>query len=125
MPKKKPTTKSASKAELSKPSAKPNGTVDHRRQEVRQTVKNACDQLNSEGVDARNYVEQLAWLFFLKAFDEAETRREQEAEFDDSPYRRRLSGEFAWSSWAAKTDHPDEMLEFVDGNEAVKPSHDR
>ena len=54
-----------------------NGT-DHRRLEVQQIVKNACDQLNSEGVDARNYVEQLAWLFFLKAFDEAETRKEEE-----------------------------------------------
>ncbi len=41
---------------------------DHRRQGVRQAVKNACDQLNQEGVDARNYVEQLARLFFLKAF---------------------------------------------------------
>jgi len=27
---------------------------DHRRQEVQQIVKNACDQLNQEGVDARN-----------------------------------------------------------------------
>ena len=89
--------------------------VDHRRQEVRQIVKNACDQLNSEGVDARNYVEQLAWLFFLKAFDEAETRREQEAAFDDKAYQRRLGGAFAWNSWASKTDHPDEMLHFVDG----------
>ena len=53
--------------------------TDHRRQEVQQIVKNACDQLNQEGVDARNYVEQLAWLFFLKAFDEAESRREEEA----------------------------------------------
>ncbi|MCD0458672.1 class I SAM-dependent DNA methyltransferase [Roseiconus lacunae] len=97
-----------------------NGSVDHRRQEVQQIVKNACDQLNSEGVDARNYVEQLAWLFFLKAFDEAETRREEEAAFDDAPYERRLSGEYAWSSWASKTDHPDEMLEFVDGKLWIK-----
>lgn len=88
---------------------------DHRRQEVRQAVKNACDQLNQEGVDARNYVEQLAWLFFLKAFDEAETRNEEEAAFDDKPYQRRLSGEYAWSSWAKNTDHPDEMLEVVQG----------
>lgn len=88
---------------------------DHRRQEVRQIVKNACDQLNAEGVDARNYVEQLAWLFFLKAFDEAEARREQEGSFDDTPYERRLDGEFAWSSWAKDIDHPDQMLEFVNG----------
>lgn len=89
--------------------------IDHRRQEVRQIVKNACDQLNQEGVDARNYVEQLAWLFFLKAFDEAETRREQEGAFNDEAYARRLGGRFAWSSWAKNTDHPDDMLEFVSG----------
>ncbi|PKN62523.1 MAG: DNA methyltransferase [Deltaproteobacteria bacterium HGW-Deltaproteobacteria-15] len=92
-----------------------NNNVDHRRQEVQQTVKNACDQLNQEGVDARNYVEQLAWLFFLKAFDEAEARREEEATFDDKPYERRLSGGYAWSSWAKDIDHPDRMLEFVNG----------
>ena len=94
--------------------------TDHRRQEVQQTVKNACDQLNQEGVDARNYVEHLAWLFFLKAFDEAETRREEEAAFDDREYERRLSGEFAWSSWAKDTDHADQMLEFVDGKLWIK-----
>ena len=59
-----------------------NKKTDHRRQEVQQIVKNACDQLNAEGVDARNYVEQLAWLFFLKAFDEAETRKIEEGAFD-------------------------------------------
>lgn len=90
-------------------------STEHRRQEVQQIVKNACDQLNAEGVDARNYVEQLAWLFFLKAFDETETRKEDEAAFDDKPYERRLTGEYAWSRWAKDTDHPDEMLEFVGG----------
>lgn len=115
--KKKTTTKAKAKKAAA---AKTNGTVDHRRQEVGQIVKNACDQLNSEGVDARNYVEQLAWLFFLKAFDESETRREEEAAFDDEPYERRLAGEYAWSSWASKTDHPDEMLEFVDRKLWVK-----
>lgn len=97
-----------------------NQTSDNRRQEVQQIIKNACDQLNAEGVDARNYVEQLAWLFFLKAFDEAEERREQEAAFEGTTYERRLGGKFAWSSWAQNTDHPDEMLEFVDGKLWIK-----
>lgn len=97
-----------------------NKKTDHRRQEVQQIVKNACDQLNQEGVDARNYVEQLAWLFFLKAFDEAEARKEEEASFDDKTYQRRLSGKYAWSAWAKDTDHPDEMLEFVDGKLWIK-----
>jgi len=91
------------------------GKIEHRRQEVQQAVKNACDQLNSDGVAPRDYVEQLAWLFFLKAFDEAESRLEQEASFDGKPYMRRLEGEYRWSSWAKKVERPDEMLEFVDG----------
>src|SRR5215510_14619536 len=90
------------------------GTAEHRRQEVQQAVKNACDQLNSDGVAPRDYVEQLAWLFFLKAFDEAESRLEQEASFDERPYVRRLDGEYRWSAWAKNVERPDEMLEFVD-----------
>ena len=90
--------------------------VRHRRQEVQQAVKNACDQLNADGVAPRDYVEQLAWLFFLKAFDEAEDQREEEAEFGDEMYRRRLNGEYRWTSWASRTDRPDEMLRFVDGD---------
>ncbi|HEY9605546.1 MAG TPA: class I SAM-dependent DNA methyltransferase [Allocoleopsis sp.] len=92
-----------------------NATVDHRRQEVQQAVKNACDQLNSDGVDPRNYVEQLVWLFFLKAFDEIEQRREDVAAFEDTGYTRRLDGEFRWSVWASRIDNPDAMLEFVNG----------
>ncbi|MEH2365755.1 type I restriction-modification system subunit M N-terminal domain-containing protein [Nostoc sp.] len=92
-----------------------NGTVDHRRQEVQQAVKNACDQLNSDGVTPRDYVEQLAWLFFLKAFDEIEQRREDEGAFEEKPYTHLLKDEFRWSEWSKKTDRPDEMLEFVSG----------
>lgn len=89
--------------------------IDHRRQEVRQAVDNACDQLNSDGVDPRDYVEQLAWLFFLKAFDEAETRLENEAAFDDEGYDRRIDGKYRWTEWSAEIERPDEMLEFVNG----------
>ena len=96
-------------------SASTDNGIQHRRQEVQQAVKNACDQLNADGVTPRDYVEQLAWLFFLKAFDEAENQREEEAEFGDEVYRRRLNGEYRWTSWASRTDRPDEMLRFVDG----------
>lgn len=94
---------------------KQSNTLEHRRQEVQQAVKAACDYLNSDGVNPRDYVEQLAWMFFLKAFDEAETRREQEAAFDDSAFARRLDGEYRWETWSKKTDRPDAMLEFVEG----------
>lgn len=92
-----------------------NGKAEHRRQEVQQAVKNACDQLNSDGVAPRDYVEQLAWLFFLKAFDEAESRHEEEAAFDDKAYARRIQGDYRWSVWSDWVNRPDAMLEFVDG----------
>jgi type I restriction enzyme M protein len=92
-----------------------NGDLEHRRQEVQQLINNACDQLNGDGVDPRDYVEQLAWLFFLKAFDETETRRENEAAFDnEGGYKRRLDGKYSWSNWSGMINKPDEMLEFVD-----------
>jgi type I restriction enzyme M protein len=90
-----------------------NGNAEHRRAEVKQAVDSACDQLNSDGVNARDYVEQLAWLFFLKAFDEAETRREQEAAFEEKAFKRRLDGKFRWSAWSGMTQKADEMLKFV------------
>lgn len=105
-----------------KSNGRKNGDIDHRRQEVQQAVKNACDQLRSEGVDARNYVEQLAWMFFLKAFDEAETRLESEAEFGDKQYTRRLDGKYRWSKWSEMKDH-DAMLDFVDGRTDGKLWH--
>jgi len=108
MPRKKAKTKKKSNHVFDTPN-------DHRRQEVQQAVKSACDQLRADGVDPRNYVEQLAWLFFLKAFDEMESRREEEATFDGTPYRRRLDGDYRWSSWSSMTNRPDQMLEFVDG----------
>lgn len=89
--------------------------VEHRRQEVRQAVKNASDRMRVEGVPPRDYVEQLTWLFFLKSFDEAENNLEFDAEFEEKEYQRRLDGEYRWSSWASKTDRPEEMLTFVNG----------
>lgn len=89
--------------------------LEHRRADVQQAVKNACDMLNADGVAPRDYVEQLAWLFFLKAFDETENRLEEEAEFEGRPYSRRLRDEYRWSEWSSWSDRPDEMLDFVDG----------
>ncbi|HLP44588.1 MAG TPA: N-6 DNA methylase, partial [Candidatus Kapabacteria bacterium] len=89
--------------------------VDHRRQDVRQAIKNACDQMRNDGIEARNYVEQLAWLFFLKAFDDTESRKEQEAAFSGEPYKRKLSRNYKWSKWSTHLNNPDGMLKFVNG----------
>lgn len=90
------------------------GKTENRRDEVRQAVKSACDAMRVEGVPPRDYVEQLSWLFFLKAFEETENRREEEALFSDSPYTRQLDGDYRWSAWAKNT-NAEEMLTFVNG----------
>lgn len=87
--------------------------LEHRRAEVNQAVKQACDYLNSDGVEPRNYVEQLAWMFFLKAFDEAEAGRADMALFEGHELNERFENKFRWSTWTKLTDRPDEMLKFV------------
>lgn len=94
--------------------------VESRRAEVRQAVKNAADGMRAEGVQPRDYVEQLSWLFFLKAFDDAETARVQQAEdaaaFErttPAPALRTLDGADRWPAWTALK--PDDMLAYVDG----------
>lgn len=87
-----------------------------RRQEVQQAVKNACDHMRADGVNPRDYVEQLAWMFFLKAFDEAERRREAESAFGQESYQHRLPVALRWATWSQRTNKPDELLRFVDGD---------
>src|SRR3954470_24301391 len=91
-------------------------TTEGRRQEVQNAVKNACDHMRADGVNPRDYVEQLAWMFFLKAFDEAEARREAESAFNEQPYQHRLPKALRWSVWSKDLlRKPDELLAFVDG----------
>src|SRR5438093_7181267 len=87
--------------------------LEHRRGEVQQIINNACDLLNAAGVNPRDYVEQIAWMFFLKAFDEAETGRSELAVFDGTVVQERLTDEYRWSAWSKLTDKPNEFLKFV------------
>ena len=97
---------------------------DNRRQEVQSAVKNACDHMRADGVNPRDYVEQLAWMFFLKAFDEAETRREAESSFNDQTHQHRLAKSLRWSVWSKELlTKPDELLTFVDGKLWPKLRH--
>lgn len=69
--------------------------------------------MRADGVEARNYVEQLSWLFFLKAFEGVEDRHEAEAAFSGDSYERRLDGKYKWSVWSracvGKKDPVDEL----------------
>lgn len=101
---------------MSQASTPANQTSESRRQEVQNAVKNACDHMRADSVNPRDYVEQLAWMFFLKAFDEAETRREAESSFNEQTYQHRLPEALRWSVWSKQLlTKPDELLAFVDG----------
>jgi type I restriction enzyme M protein len=101
---------------MSEASTSPAQATEGRRQEVQNAVKNACDHMRADGVNPRDYVEQLAWMFFLKAFDEAEARREAESAFNEQPYQHRLPKALRWSVWSKDLlTKPDELLAFVDG----------
>src|SRR5262249_31323799 len=93
--------------------------LEHRRGEVQQIIDNACDLLNSDGISPRDYVEQIAWMFFLKAFDEAEAARSDLAMFEGTVVQEKLKKEYRWSEWSKLTDKPDELLKFV--NEKLWP----
>jgi hypothetical protein len=98
-------------------------SMEHRRSEVQSIIKTACDFLNADGVEPRNYVEQLAWMFFLKAYDQAEDNRTSARLFEGNDEGEDpdalLSGEYRWSRWTADTSKPDAMLAFV--NEKLWP----
>ncbi|MBX3077083.1 SAM-dependent DNA methyltransferase [Candidatus Obscuribacterales bacterium] len=95
------------------PTAQETKSVENRRQEIQQAVDNACNQMRSEGVHPRDYVEQLSWLFFLKAFEETENKRAQEAEFEQVEYHRVIDDEYRWSSWTKLRNRPADLLTFV------------
>lgn len=53
---------------------------------------------------------QLAWLLFLRAFDEAE----QDREAADPDYLKALLGQYRWSDWARSDKTGDVLLAFVE-----------
>jgi len=63
----------------------------------------ACDILrrdnNVGGV--MQYTEHLAWLLFLKFFDQEEKKRAQEAAFRGETYIPVLPPDLAWDAWAS------------------------
>lgn len=46
-----------------------------------------------------DYVEQISWLLFLKCFEEFESQRRAEAEYEGKTYSPILAQKYQWSSW--------------------------
>lgn len=74
------------------------------REQLTNDIWRACDILrrddNCGGV--MEYVEHLAWLLFLKFFDEQEDIFEQEAAIAGRKYKRVIDKDYRWSDWVPK-----------------------
>lgn len=78
-------------------------------------IKKVCDILRrDDGVGAKNYVEQLSWLLFLKVFENVEGELKELAGAEGKKYQTIIDPEYQWSTWAKKDwKDKDELVHFV------------
>lgn len=78
-------------------------------------IKKVCDILRrDDGVGAKNYVEQLSWLLFLKVFENVEGELRELTEAEGKKYQKIIDPEYQWSTWAKKDwKDKDELIHFV------------
>lgn len=78
-------------------------------------IKKVCDILRrDDGVGAKDYVEQLSWLLFLKVFENVEGELKELAEAEGKKYQPIVDAEYQWSAWAKKDwKDKDELVFFV------------
>ena len=88
-----------------------------RREELSSLLKSARDIMRKDrnlDTDVKR-IPTLAWLFFLKCFDDLERRRETEAVLKGKTLRRSIEKPYRWRDWAADEAGitGDELLEFI------------
>jgi len=80
----------------------------------------ACDLMRSDDgtTGMMEYMEQLSWILFLKAFEAIEDQHEAEASFARRAYQRILDGDYRWSVWTGPAGMPrltgPSLIDFVD-----------
>jgi type I restriction enzyme M protein len=87
------------------------------RQSLANDIWRACDIMRRDDgtTGVMEYMEQLSWLLFLKAFEAVEDRHEAEGKLGGRAYQRVVKGEYRWSAWTAKDWRGEEIVEFVNG----------
>src|SRR5580658_6643257 len=69
----------------------------------------------------------LTWIMFLKFLDDLEAQREEEAELARKKFRPAIEPPYRWRDWAANPQGVtgDELLAFINQDEAVRPDGKR
>lgn len=83
------------------------------RNELSNEIWNACDIMRRDDgtTGVLQYMEQLSWMLFLKAFEAIEDRYKAESALYNKPYERILKGKYRWSSWTKKD--ANKIIDFV------------
>jgi type I restriction enzyme M protein len=68
-------------------------------------------------------IPMITWIMFLKFLDDHEQIREAEAKLNGGRYQSVIESPYRWRDWAAKDDGitGDELIAFINQDEAVKP----
>ncbi len=83
------------------------------REQLSSDIWRACDIMRRDDgtTGIIEYMEQLSWMLFLKAFEAIEDRHEAQVAIHGKKYDRIIDGEYRWSIWTKK--EPSEIIDFV------------
>lgn len=83
------------------------------REEIQNLISQAADKLRRDGLSVSDYIDEIAWLLFLRSLEAREKDRQVEAELAEKPYIPILEEEYRWSTWAQGDLTGDELMRFV------------
>jgi len=85
------------------------------RKDLANEIWRACDIMRRDDgtTGILEYMEQLSWMLFLKAFEAIDERYEAEALVDKKPYERILEKEYRWSLWTKRDWVGEELIGFI------------
>ena len=81
-----------------------------KRDQLRTVINSACDKLRRDGLGVQQYMEEISWLLFLKALEQADLANKELAEFEGVTFEPIIPEEFEWSKWAEQPEYPTERL---------------
>jgi len=85
------------------------------RKDLANEIWRACDIMRRDDgtTGVLEYMEQLSWMLFLKAFEAIDERYEAEALVEGKRYERIIEDGYRWSVWTRKDWQGEELIDFV------------